>query len=467
MTHHPFRIAVVLFLVAVAAGRADSVGKANLVDSVGKTDLVGADDSAGKASLVAAGQDRMALKEAVDLVLKTNQQIQIAAESVIGAEYKISESKSLYWPQVSVVGNYTRMSLFGEFSIPFNGQLMTIKFGTPNNYNMRASVMEQVFNWGRTARTIEISKAGLDLAQDGVLLTKHMLGYQIVPLFYGTVFFKEAIKVLDDNLKAFELKLASTKQRYDVGLASSFDVNLLQVQISAVRGQKVDFENNIAKFRITFNALTGRDEKTPFEPDAELVLKPAAFDKEALLKESLAGRIEFQQIAHQADLGRASLGLARTGDKPTLSAVFNYEFRNGFMPDIDKIRGNWTAALSVTYPAFDGKRTAAQVAQAESGLKAVDFRRTDLERNVTAEIETLLSDLATTEQKLDIEKVKIKQVEDTLRIADERYRNGLLSATDLVDAQNALEGAKLNALQLTYNHILSEFSLFRACGRKI
>lgn len=434
MIHRPFRIAVILAFMAVAA---------------------------------AGAQDRMALKEAVDLVLKTNQQVQIAAESVIGAEYKIAESKSLYWPQVSVAGNYTRMSLFGEISIPFNGQLMTIQFGTANNYNMRASVMEQVFNWGRTARTIEMSKAGLDLAQDGVLMTKHFLGYQIVPLFYGTVFFKEAIKVLDDNLKAFEQKLSSTKQRYDAGLASSFDVNLLQVQISAVRGQKVDFENNIAKFRIAFNALTGRDEAAPFEPDAELVLKAAAFDKEALLKEALTGRIEFQQLGHQTDLGQASLGLARTGNKPTVSAVFNYEFRNGFMPEMNVIKGNWTAALSVIYPAFDGKRTAAQVAQAESGLKSLEYRRTDLERSVTSEIETLLSDLSAAEQKLEIEKVKIHQAEDTLRIAEERYRNGLLSATELVDAQNALESAKLNVLQLTYNHILSEFSLFRACGRKI
>jgi len=436
MTHRPFRIAVVLFLASAIIGPASA-------------------------------QDKMALKDAVDLVLKTNQQVQIAAEAIIGAEYKITESKSQYWPQVSVAGSYTRMSLFGTFSLPYNGQIMTIQFGTPNNYNMRASVMEQVFNWGRTARTVEMNKAGLDLAQDGVLLTKHLLGYQIVPLFYGTVFFQEAIKVLDDNLKAFEQKLASTKQRYDAGLASSFDVNLLQVQISAVRGQKVDFENNIDKFRITFNALTGRDEKTPFEPDAELVLKAAAFDKEALLKEALAGRIEFQQIAHQSDLSRASLGLAKTGDKPTVNAMFNYEFRNGFMPEMNIIKGNWTAALSITYPAFDGRRTAAQVAQVESGLKAIELRRTDLERNVALEIETLLSDLAATEQKLDIEKVKIKQAEDTLRIAEERYRNGLQSATELVDAQNALESAKLNVLQLTYNHILSEFSLFRACGRKI
>ena len=419
------------------------------------------------AAPAAFAQDKMTLRESADLLLKNNGQVQIAQESAAGAELKINETKSLYWPQVSVTGNYTRMSLFGEFQIPYQGQMMTIKFGTPNNYNMRASIMEQVFTWGRVARTVEMSKAGLDLAQDGVLMAKHMLSYQVVPLYYGTVFFKEAIKVLDDNLRTFEKKRDTMNQRFQAGLASSFDRDLIQVQVSGLQAQKLDFENSIHKFRITFNALAGREEQAPFEPAAGLGFEPADYDQTALIREALANRLEFQQVQHQLALGQASLGLARTGNKPTVTAVFNYEFRNGFMPEIDKIRGNWTAALSVTYPAFDGKRTAAQVAQAESGLKAVDFRRTDLERNVTAEIETLLSDLAATEQKLEIEKVKIKQVEDTLRIADERYRNGLLSATDLVDAQNALEGAKLNALQLTYNHILSEFSLFRACGRKI
>ena len=419
------------------------------------------------AASAARGQDKMPLKDAVDLILKNNAQVQIAAESVLGAEYKITESKSQYWPQVSVAGNYTRISLFGTFSLPWNGQMMTIQFGTPNNYNLRASIMEQVFNWGRTARTIEMSKAGVDLAQDGVQLTKHMLGYQAVPLFYGTVFFREAIKVLEDNLKAFEQKAASTKERYDAGLASSFDVNLLQVQISTLRGQKVDFENGIAKFRIAFNALSGRDETAPFEPDAALAFDPARFDKEALLKEAFAGRVEFQQVGHQLDLGRASLGLAKTGDKPTVSAMFDYEFRNGFMPDMNTIKGDWTAAVSVAYAPFDGRRTAAQVAQAESNLKTVEMRRGDLERNVAQEIESLLADLAATEQKLDIGKVKIRQAEDTLRIAEERYRNGLMSATELVDAQNGLESAKLDALQLAYNHILSQYSLFRACGRTL
>jgi len=419
------------------------------------------------AAPAAFAQDKMTLRESADLLLKNNGQVQIAQESAAGAELKINETKSLYWPQVSVTGNYTRMSLFGEFQIPYQGQMMTIKFGTPNNYNMRASIMEQVFTWGRVARTVEMSKAGLDLAQDGVLMAKHMLSYQVVPLYYGTVFFKEAIKVLDDNLRTFEKKRDTMNQRFQAGLASSFDRDLIQVQVSGLQAQKLDFENSIHKFRITFNALAGREEQAPFEPAAGLGFEPADYDQTALIREALANRLEFQQVQHQLALGQASLGLARTGNKPTVTAVFNYEFRNGFMPEIDKIKGNWTALLSISYPAFDGFRVASQVAQAESNLRAVEMRKTDQERTVTMEIQSALADLKTIEQKLEIEKVKIRQTEDALRIADERHQNGLLSATDLIDAQNALGSARLNFLQLIYNHTLSQYNLFRSCGRKI
>jgi outer membrane protein len=414
-----------------------------------------------------SAQEKISLKEAVDLVLQNNELVQIAAESATAAEFKVKESKSLLWPQLNVSGSYTRISLFGEFQVPFGSEIYTVKFGTPNNYNMRASVMEQVFTWGRNARTIEMSKAGLDLAQDGVVLTKHMLSYQAVPLFYGTVFFREAINVLDENLKAFEKKLDIMSRRFEAGLASSFEINLIKVQISALQAQKIDFENSIAKFRTTFNSLAGREENAVFQPEAALTFVPAKHNRDDLVKEALANRVEFQQVGHQLDLGQASLGLAKTGNKPSLVASFNYEFRNGFMPDIEKIRGNWTALLSVSYPAFDGFRVSSQIAQAESSLRAVQMRKVDLERTVTAEIDNVLSDLGAGERKMEVEKTKIAQAADALRIAEERYQSGLLSATDLVDAQNMLESARLNYLQLVYNHIMSTYSLFRSCGRKI
>jgi outer membrane protein len=288
-----------------------------------------------------------------------------------------------------------------------------------------------------------------------------------VPLYYGTLYFREAVKVLDEAIASFEKKRATAVERYDAGLASSFDVSLLETQVSGLRAQRLDFLASIDKFRIAFNTLAGRDPGAPFEPADELAFRPGDLLPEALLREALDTRVEFRQWRHQVDLAKASAELAKTGDKPTLAATFNYEFRNGFMPEIDKIRGNWTALLTLSYPVFDGFRVRSQVAAASSALRAAEMRKTDLERTLTMEIATALTDLRTFEAKWPLEGLKIKQAEDALRIAEERFRSGLLSANDLVDAQNAVENARLSRLQLVYNHTLSRYTLLRSCGRTL
>lgn len=412
-------------------------------------------------------QDKLTLEQAIDLALKNSQVVQIAGESVTGAAARINESKSLYYPQLSVGGNYTRMSVLSKIQFPLGDKVYNISFGIPDNYSFRAGVIQQVFNWGRTKKTVELNTQSLELAKDAVTLTRQMVTYQVVPVFYGVFFLKEAIKVLDDNLKLFEKRIDILTERYNAGLASSFDISLIQVQVSTLKEQRLDFENSIRKLNVSYNALAGRPQEAAFDPVGEFSFNPLSLDKGELLKSALAQRPEFEQIAHQEQVAQTSIDLAKTGNKPTIAFTANYELRNGFFPDMTQVRGNWNAGLTVSYPLFDGFRERAQIAEGQSSLRAVELRRKDLERNVEMEIETNLSDLRTLEQKIEIDKLKIKQAEDALKIAEERYQNGLLSAVDFIESQNALESAQLNDLQLIYDHFLGTYNLYRAVGKRI
>jgi outer membrane protein TolC len=188
-------------------------------------------------------------------------------------------------------------------------------------------------------------------------------------------------------------------------------------------------------------------------------LRAAAYDRDALLRAFASNEFSRSTTSRPGSVRQAGGHRCRRRRSTTSSGTD--------LPIVEEIHGNWTAALTVSYPAFDGFRTKAQVAQAESALKQTELRRGDIERTVTIEVESALSDLRTIKKKMEIEKLKIDQAQDALRIAEERFGSGLLSATDLVDAQNALESARLNALQLVYSHVLGEYNLFRACGRKL
>jgi outer membrane protein TolC len=420
---------------------------------------------AGMASLSGLlGQERMTLQQFIDEAVRNSPAVQISGEAVAGAESKIRESRSQSLPQVGLGSSYTRISLLSEFDIPGMGHF---KFGTPNNLNFRLGATEQVFTWGRVRGTVEMSRIGKDIALDGVVLTKQMLAYQIVPIFYGVLFTDAAVKVVDQTLALLAKKLATLEERFRAGLASDFDISLIKVQMGGLEAQKLDFQNNVRKMVMAYNRIAGRPLESTFIPDGELKLEPVEADAKRLVEEATANRVEAKQIHNQRRLVQTQMALARTANKPNVLASFNYEFRNGFLPSVDKIKGNWSAALSVSYPVFDGNRTAAQVAQSEVALRTVEEQAADLERGFDLEVSQTLADLKTLEQKIAIEKTKIAHAERALKIADERYLSGLISTTDLVEAQDSLDSARLNYLQLIYNHVLGRFNLFKAAGRKI
>jgi len=421
--------------------------------------------------LAAAGaaraQDKLTFKQCIDLALQNSQALQIADESITGAGLKVNESKSQALPQVGIGGSYTRMTLVQEFQITFYGQTYSAKFGVPNNYDFRATAAEQLFTWGRISKSIELSKVGVDLAKDGLDMTKQMVSYQVAPIFYGIIFVREAIKVLDDNISLFQKRLDIMTQRYKAGLVSSFDTSTLEVQISTLQAQRLDFENTIRKLNIAFNTLAARPADAILDPQGQVDDAPLPVDKDALLSAAQAQRVEFEQLTHQTQITQLGIDIARAANKPSLILGLNYDFRNGYLPNINQITGNFMASLTLNFPVFDGFRTNALVAEGESGLRTLDLQRKSLLRSVDQEIETSLSDLRNIEERIVIEKLKIKQAEDALRIAEDRYQKGYLSATDYVESQNNVNTAKLNHLQLLYNHVLGRYNLDRAIGKRI
>jgi outer membrane protein len=411
-----------------------------------------------------AAQEKMTLQQFIDTAVRNSPSIQIAAESVAGADFRIRETKSSLLPQVNFASSYTRLSLTQEFDIPNLGHF---KFSAPNSYSFRLGATQPVFTWGRLGKAVEMSRVGRDVADSSVALTTQTLAYQVVPIFYGVLYTNEAVRVLDATLEYLNRRLNILQERYKAGLASDFDVSLLSVQISGLESQRLDLRNNVRKLMLTYNRIAGRPDESEFIPEGTIGFEPVTADAQALAAEAAANRPEAKLIENQRRLAQTQVDLARTADKPNVIAAFNYQYTNGYLPNVNQLRGYWTATLAVSYPVFDGRRTSAQVAEAQVALRTVEEQAADLQRGFATEINQALADVKTLEQRIAVEKAKIEHAERAVRIADERYQSGLLSMTDLVDAQDSLDAARLNYLQLVYNHVLAKYSIDKAAGRKI
>lgn len=409
----------------------------------------------------------LTLREAVSMALEQNAQVIQARESLIGAEAKIAESRSALLPVVNAQAAYARLGPIASYTVNIGPMFppITMKFGVENTYSTGVSVQHSLFNWGRAQAGIDMSEAGARISQSGLELARQATAYQVIQLFHGILVSKEAIGVLDQSIHSLEGRLEILKKRFDAGLASNFDLLTIEVQIASIRSRKVDTQSNLRRLEFLFNRFLGRDIETAVALKGELRYTEPGIDRQRLTAAATTQRRELDQLKQQETMSLAQVNLTNSLDKPNVNLSLTWGLRNGYMPNLDVLRGNWNAGILLSYPVFDGFKTRNQREQAEVNVRLAQLRYEDVRTAITMEVNQTLVDLQANEEKIGIEQVKVRQAEEALKIADERYAKGLLSTTDLLDSQTSLENARLNLLQATYSAILARYNLDKAVGR--
>jgi outer membrane protein len=412
--------------------------------------------------------EQLTLSQSIALALEQNSQVLQARESIAGSTAKVSESRSAEYPLVNVSASYARVGPVASYTVAIGPMFppITMKFGVENTYSTGVNIQHSLFNWGRTRAGIDISEAGLRLSESSLELARQSVAYQVIQTFYGILVSHEAVDVLNQSITSLESRLKTIKSRYDAGLASNFDVLTIEVQIASVRSRKVDTESNLRRLELLFNRFTGRPISSRVVLKGDLRYQSTANSPDGLIQTATEKRRELEQLKHQETLALAQMSLTNSLDKPNVNLSLAWGLRNGYMPNLDVLRGNWNAGVMLSYPLFDGFKTKNQLDQAEVNIHLAQMRYEDVKNAVSMEVYQSLVDLRANEEKIRIEEVKVKQAEEALKIADERYAKGLLSTIDLLDSQTSLENARLNLLQATYSAIVSKYTLDKAVGIK-
>ncbi len=410
----------------------------------------------------------LTLVESVRLAQENNKSILLARESILGAEAKMDESRSFYFPQLRLDGNYTRLNTFSTFKFEIPGlPAEEFKLGTYDNYNAQVSVNQSLFSWGRNGKMVEMSEIELSQAKHSAAFTEREVTYLTVQLYYQILMMSEAIKVINENLSLLEQRLSMMKKKYEAGETSSFDILSMEVQISSVSSEILNVETSLKKLKMQFNKIIGRSPDTIVQLQDSLTFIPVSMDEKILSQEAFANRIELKQLQEKEKQASLQKDISSTMNKPNVDLFFNWDIRNGYLPNVDIFKGSWNAGLSFSFPLFDGFRTSSQVQQAEVSLKITQMQYDDTKDEIAIEIKNVLLDLQTKEKQIEIEQKKIELTKQTLITAEERYQRGLVSTLDLLDVQQSLQTTKLNYVQAVGYYIISKYNLQKSIGRNV
>jgi outer membrane protein len=122
----------------------------------------------------------------------------------------------------------------------------------------------------------------------------------------------------------------------------------------------------------------------------------------------------------------------------------------------------WSVSLQATLPIFTGGRRRAEVSQARHNLREIEAERSAATDGVEARTRVALHRTGGSYPSIDLSKQAAAAADENLRMVTDAYARGVVSVTELIDAQDAALSAGLAAADAKYTFLIDFVSVLRS-----
>jgi outer membrane protein TolC len=427
--------------------------------------------------LAALAQKRpLSLEEAVAAGLEASPGLHASRMKVESTAAKSREIGAGRLPSVKFGGGYARLSEVPPFEVtlPNSPNPIVVSPNYFNNFNFRLGVQQPLFTGFRleagaeSARMLEKS-AGQDLEKDRTEFI-----FAVKNAYWGLARAREFEKVIDENIHQVGEHLKDVRAFFDQGLLTKNEVLRAELELSNAEIMRIDARNAAEVALTSLDSLIG----LPLDTDVDLTTSaesqasrlPAAADGagESLVAVALVNRPELKSAEFKIRSTELGVKAARAGLYPQVSLAGNYYFLRPnprFMPALDKFKGTWDLGISVSFDIWNWGQTKSQTEQAKALLAQARDARKLLEDQAVLEITQSRLTLARADEKVRVAGQAVGQAEENLRVTRERFKQGVALNTDVLDADVALLGARMNRTQAAIDLVLAQARLEKALGR--
>jgi outer membrane protein TolC len=272
------------------------------------------------------------------------------------------------------------------------------------------------------------------------------------------------LRVANEALETTRAHVKIVSDMRDAGLVVESDLLQARVRESEIEEMVIRAESAVAVSYAAVNLVLGRDLDTPFTLPQSLSPGSSSNETlESLIEEARSKRPDLLAAASSVRAADRMVRMERAGYLPEIGLVGTYEANAE-----DFIGGdgtNWSVIAAARFTAFDGKATRARIKQAQERSNRAQFMKEYLWRSVGLEVRRAWHDLQASRKRLEQALRAVEMSDESLRIVRDRYREGLTTLVELLDAETALTRARTREVAARRDVLLGEATLDLAVGR--
>ncbi len=398
------------------------------------------------------------LKTCIDIGLKQNPTIRAALKGIEGAENRVKQSQSTYFPILFAETDYNRYSSQSSLTSspslnPGVNELTTYYFGLSQN----------IYDFGRREYKVKASKEDLKTYQWGLRDIRLSVIDNIRQAYYGVLLTQRVVKVRREDLERAKEHYKQAQGFYQVGLKAKIDVT--QAEVTVITSQKalLQAESNVQIAWVTLAAAMGLDQPitNTIKDDLELGQvdwKLEDLQKEALDKDPVLNRlrviIKYWEVQEQ-EIKREFF--------PALTGTAKYGWNNGSYYSDDE---TWNVGLQLNIPIFSGFLKKSKLAETQAALSQAKANEVTQKLSVISNLQNQYLNQILAEKQIDVAKEALRSAKENLDLAEGRYKAGVGNKLDVTDALSSFFQAETDYNQALYNSITSRYKVERAIGRE-
>ena len=419
----------------------------------------------------------LTLSESIAYAIENNPQTKNARLELLVAKTTQKEYTAPGLPQIT-----------GSYNLDYNPKIPVVflpnqpPFGDPNNpsdviparfgvsyssglgVNLSQMIFDGSFFVGlRAAKTLqELTRYDLGKAENDVIES-------VKKAYFGVLVNQERIRLAEANLARIDSLVKETTALYEAGFAEKIDVSRVQVQRNNTLTQ---YQRSRTAWEVSKDLLKlqmGMPQEVDILISESLVDLNPREELASLLADEGSNRVELDQINTQIEMTQLDLKNNTVQYMPSLD--FNANFRRqGAGNTLNTVfsSDNWFSSsllgVSMQIPIFDGFSKSARIQRNRVEINQLENQRFYLMESFKNEIFSAKANLQNDLSILEVQEENLTLAKEVYDIATIKYREGVGSNLEVVEADADLIQAEINYLGALYDGLVSKVNLEKALG---
>lgn len=282
--------------------------------------------------------------------------------------------------------------------------------------------------------------------------------------YYTLIMYRNLVDVAQQSVRDYDGHVTNVQAQYNVGLVASSDVLAARTNLADAQTTLITRQNSADVAETDLNIVIGYPVSTSIETaDKEMRYLPYNVTLEQAKAYALLHRATLVKSAMDVKSAEESVKQAKAGYLPTVSLTAGKNYASD-----DNYRGTsnngWSVGANASLDIWDGGSTRNTIKVREAQLESAKEANLAAVDGVLYDVQSAYLNLRAAEQTISSAKVAVEEGQESFRIASLRYRAGVGSNLDVLDAETSLTTARNNYVQALYNYNIYVATLEQAVG---